>query len=208
MSLAIIAETADHSPPADAQCAPPMLSQVSPWRRRYFRSRSASLTLFLRLREEENNFRPASELLAGLPSGIAERQRELLMQWTTLGREDIAAEILPNSDGPGNAVILSLQADHITEILVGCGEKELSSAAMIERLVKEMRMYISSGAPVGRYLADQLLLPMALAGSGRFVTMPLSSHATTNIEVIRRFLSVPIAAVSLPDGLVEVQVGR
>ncbi len=152
--------------------------------------------------------RTARILVAGLASGIAERQRELLMQWTTLGSEDIVVEILPNSVGPGNAVVLSLQAEHITEILVGCGEKELSSAAMIERLVKEMRTYISSNAPVGRHLADQLLLPMALAGSGRFVTMPLSSHAQTNIEVIRRFLSVPIVAVSQPDGLAEVQIGR
>ena len=41
---------------------------------------------------------------------------------------------------------------------------------------------------MGAYTADQLLVPMALAGGGSFLTGPLSLHTTTNIEVMRRFL--------------------
>ncbi|MGI4718532.1 MAG: RNA 3'-terminal phosphate cyclase [Janthinobacterium lividum] len=50
------------------------------------------------------------------------------------------------------------------------------------------RDYIGSGAAVGEYLADQLILPMALAGSGRFTVAAVSRHALTNAEVITRFL--------------------
>ena len=45
-------------------------------------------------------------------------------------------------------------------------------------------------SPVGEHLADQLLIPMALARGGSFSTGPLSAHTTTNIEVIRKFLDV------------------
>ena len=67
----------------------------------------------------------------------------------------------------------------------------------------------SSIAPASttEYLADQLLLPMALAGGGRFRTGPLSQHTITNIAVIERFLDVSIQHVELEDGRVEVVVG-
>ena len=59
-------------------------------------------------------------------------------------------------------------------------------------VVREVHAYLESGVPVGRQLADQLLLPLALAGGGRFLAMPLSKHALTNIEVIRKFLPIEI----------------
>jgi RNA 3'-terminal phosphate cyclase (ATP) len=37
------------------------------------------------------------------------------------------------------------------------------------------------------------MIPMALAGRGRFRTLPLTRHSLTNIEVIRKFLNVAIA---------------
>jgi RNA 3'-terminal phosphate cyclase (ATP) len=40
---------------------------------------------------------------------------------------------------------------------------------------------------VGEYLADQLLLPMLLAGGGYFVTGRPSLHLETNAAVIQSF---------------------
>jgi RNA 3'-terminal phosphate cyclase (ATP) len=62
-----------------------------------------------------------------------------------------------------------------------------------DRAVDEMRRYVDAGVPVGEHLADQLLLPLSLAGSGSFATLPLSLHALTQIELIPRFLDVRIA---------------
>ncbi|MBT8128119.1 MAG: hypothetical protein HKP12_15320 [Gammaproteobacteria bacterium] len=50
----------------------------------------------------------------------------------------------------------------------------------------------ASGAPVSGYLADQLLVFMAMAGGGRFVTMKPSLHTLTNIAVIEAFMSTRI----------------
>ncbi len=53
-----------------------------------------------------------------------------------------------------------------------------------------MKHFIDSNAAVGRYLADQLLLPMALACGGEFTTMKPDNHVATNISVITKFLPV------------------
>jgi len=46
---------------------------------------------------------------------------------------------------------------------------------------------------VGECLADQLLVPPALAGGGSFVTQSPTPHTRTNIDVIARFLQARIA---------------
>jgi RNA 3'-terminal phosphate cyclase (ATP) len=70
-----------------------------------------------------------------------------------------------------------------------------------------VRRYLASDAPVGSYLADQLVLPLALAGGGTFRTQALSRHTTTNIDVIRRFLDVPIVTESEGRDRVLVRIG-
>jgi RNA 3'-terminal phosphate cyclase (ATP) len=55
-----------------------------------------------------------------------------------------------------------------------------------------MLRYLESNAAVGEHLADQLLLPMAIARGGAFTTLEPSSHTTTNAEVIRTFMDVEV----------------
>ncbi len=63
---------------------------------------------------------------------------------------------------------------------------------MAKRLLNEVRAYLKTDAAVGEHLADQLLLPMALAGGGSFSCSKVTQHALTNAEVIARFLPVRI----------------
>jgi RNA 3'-terminal phosphate cyclase (ATP) len=61
-----------------------------------------------------------------------------------------------------------------------------------------MRMdFLRSTAAVGEHLADQLLLPLALAGGGSFSAVNLNMHAKTNMEVIRQFLPVTFQVTEL-----------
>ncbi|MET0550555.1 MAG: RNA 3'-terminal phosphate cyclase [Xanthomonas sp.] len=57
----------------------------------------------------------------------------------------------------------------------------------------QLRRYLDSGACVSEHLADQLLLPMALAGGGAFVTDTVSAHLSSNARLIEKFLPVEIA---------------
>lgn len=63
-----------------------------------------------------------------------------------------------------------------------------------------MAGYLASNAVAGPYLADQLLLPMALAGGGSFTTVKPSQHSRTGAEVIAKFLDVRISFEEREDG--------
>ena len=92
------------------------------------------------------------------------------------------------SNGPGNALILELAFEHITEVFTGFGERGVLAETVAEDVIQAVREYLASGVPVGEHLADQLLIPLALAGSGSFLTGKLSRHTRTNIDIIARFL--------------------
>jgi RNA 3'-terminal phosphate cyclase (ATP) len=54
-------------------------------------------------------------------------------------------------------------------------------------IADDARDYIASEKPVGSYLADQLMVPLAMLAGGRYATGPLSNHARTNLEIVRVF---------------------
>ncbi len=70
------------------------------------------------------------------------------------------------------------------------GEKTMTSEDVGKdcalRLIKE----ISSGSTFDIYTADQMLIYLALSGSGSFKVSDVSEHINSNIEVIEKFLGV------------------
>jgi len=136
--------------------------------------------------------RSAEALVANLPLTIA--QRELAVVAARLGWNESELHARPvASAGPGNVLLLHVEAEHAAELVTGFGRKGLAAERVAERAATEMSHYLESGVPVGVHLADQLLVPLALAGGGSFRTLPLSSHARTNAALIERFLPVRFA---------------
>ncbi len=133
--------------------------------------------------------RRARAVVSKLSREIATRELSIvsrLLGWEAECLEAVSVD----SAGPGNVLSLEMASDGLTELFTGFGERGVSAEAVAERVAREVRGYLASGVPVGEHLADQLLLPMALAGSGAFLTAPLSRHATTNIQVVQAFLPV------------------
>jgi RNA 3'-terminal phosphate cyclase (ATP) len=151
--------------------------------------------------------RRATVLLSALPRHIAERELEVALRLTGWGREESEIREV-DSPGPGNAVLLEVASGSAAELVTSLGEVGLRAEAVAERAVKELRRYLAADVPVGEHLADQLLLPLALAGGGSFVTLPLSRHATTQLELIPRFLDVRFAVEDLGEKRVSVRVSR
>ncbi len=151
--------------------------------------------------------RRAKAVVANLPISIAERELKVIARKMSWPREWMKAESVERSPGPGNVVTIEIECEHVTEVFTGFGERGLRSEAVAEKAVQQARRYIGSEAAVGEYLADQLLIPMAMAGIGSFNTLPLSRHATTNIEVIGKFLDVAIECSQLADRVWKVDVG-
>jgi RNA 3'-terminal phosphate cyclase (ATP) len=101
------------------------------------------------------------------------------------------------ADGPGNVLMIEIASPNITEIFTAFGERGRPLEAVADDAVVQARDYLAVGAPVGPHLADQLLLPLALAGDGSFVTSRPTPHTKTNIEVIEKFLPVEFEMTEL-----------
>ena len=132
----------------------------------------------------------AQAVVANLPVDIARRELDLVK--ARLGFPDADLRIVGNAPahGPGNVLLIVLQYRHVTEVFTGFGEPRVRAEVVAERAVKEAEAFARSEAAAGEHLADQLLLPMALAGAGSFTTLEPSSHTRTNMDVIGLFLPV------------------
>ena len=145
--------------------------------------------------------------VAGVPPGAAERAFEQADKRLRWGRA--VCEIIehPAERGQGFVLIGEVASEVHTEAFTSFGERGLRAEAVADRMVEQVRSYLAAGLPVGEHMADQFLLPMALAAGGAFRTAGLSPHARTNIEVIEAFLSVRFQITAIESGGIEVSVG-
>jgi RNA 3'-terminal phosphate cyclase (ATP) len=118
------------------------------------------------------------------------------------------AAVEPREPGPGRGVCCLVEAvfEQTTELTSSFGEQGITAEQVGQRAAKVMQDFIGNGAAIGRCLADQLLLPMALAGNGVFTTMAPDAHVPTNIGVIEQFLPVKFRVTPLGHGRFEVAV--
>ena len=87
-----------------------------------------------------------------------------------------------------------------------CQQASLATLQRECQALDQLRRYEATSAPVGEHLADQLLIPLAMAGAGAFRCHRPSLHTTTNADVIQRFLPVRFAFEDQPDGTTVVRV--
>ena len=149
----------------------------------------------------------AKALVAKLPRHIAERELRVLAEELSLPDEALHAVETRDSLGPGNAVTVEIESEHLTEVFAGFGERGTPAEKVARKVAHEVREYIEAGAPVGPHLADQLLILLALAGGGSFLTGALTPHATTNMDVIQKFLEMDMRATQASEKTWQVQVG-
>ncbi|MBN2489951.1 MAG: RNA 3'-terminal phosphate cyclase [Planctomycetes bacterium] len=152
--------------------------------------------------------RRAVALVSRLPRSIARRELDRVRK--TPGWNESALEIVEVADsaGPGNVLLLEVESAALTEVFSGFGQRGIPAEKVADGVIREAAEYLDAGVPVGRHLADQLLIPLALAGGGAFRTLPLSDHATTNIGVVKRFLAVNIAVGgALGASRIDVRLG-
>ncbi|RPI64873.1 MAG: RNA 3'-terminal phosphate cyclase, partial [Lysobacterales bacterium] len=140
----------------------------------------------------------AEVLLSKLPAHIAEREAAALASELDIEAESVRIRSI-DGPGPGNVVSVLVESEHVTEVFAEFGRRGVPAERVAQRAALVAKRYLASDAPVGVHLADQLLLPLALAGSGSFVTLPPSAHTRTNIDVIQAFLPVAIRCAALDE---------
>jgi len=136
--------------------------------------------------------RSARAIMNRVPWTVGER--EMVVARKRLELEDEATEIIcqTTAEGSGNVVLVELDFEHITEQFCVIGQQGMPAEKVATKACSEAERYLKTDAPVGDHLADQLLLPFALAGAGSFRCVALTQHFKTNAEVIQQFLNIQI----------------
>ena len=153
--------------------------------------------------------REARALVAQLPRKVGVRELEVVEAALGWGRPECRVVEL-DGRGPGNALCLIVEAEHVTEVVTGFGAKGVPAEQVAAEAIAELQAWQATDAPVGEHLADQLLIPMALAvvaGAEQapcFVGTRPSLHTTTNAAIIGRFLPVAFEFEAVDDARTRV----
>lgn len=126
-----------------------------------------------------------TELPSHIPQRMAMRAENLLDQ------ADLKAQVRPLRErgiGPGAGVFLTADYENSRAGFGALGRLGLPAEKVAEMACEELLDFHATGAPVDVHLADQLLLPLALAsGASQYRVAEISLHLTTNAWVIEKF---------------------
>jgi RNA 3'-terminal phosphate cyclase (ATP) len=112
--------------------------------------------------------------------------RAALAAHPTWGQAALRVQNVSRPMGPGLAIVTTDECERVSRTLSELPER---GARPAELLLKSLRVHDSLARreiPVCEHLADQLLLPMVLAGGGSFRTTALSLHSTTNAQLLEQ----------------------
>jgi RNA 3'-terminal phosphate cyclase (ATP) len=138
-------------------------------------------------------------LAPGLPNRVAQRELDAVGRALAWAPEQLRTPAVRQNEGPGNALMATLVHEQVCELVTAFGEKGVSSEAVAQTLAEEVRAFQNATGTLGPHLADQWMLPLALAvvstqQPAAFTCTELTEHASTNIGVIEAFLPVRFEA--------------
>jgi RNA 3'-terminal phosphate cyclase (ATP) len=148
----------------------------------------------------------ARALCVNLPPHIGERELAVASEQLGWMADQLDLEASANALSAGNVFTIDIESESLTEVFTGIGERGVRAEQIAACVVHEAQKYLAAGAPVGEHLADQLLIPLALARGGSYTTVTPTLHTTTNIEVIKKFLPVEITTTQLSEEVWKVEV--
>jgi len=142
-----------------------------------------------------------------VPFEVAEDEAKVIKQRAMFPIEKTHVETVPSA-GPGNVAMLWLEFEHTTAFFTGFGALGVSRQKVANQVAGAANAFFSSSAAVEEHLADQLLVPMALAGGGSFTTLKPSSHTETNLEIIGKFLELQMRCGTHGKGVWKISIEK
>lgn len=148
----------------------------------------------------------AEALIAAVPEHVALREITRVADRFKLRREAVSHRDLGNRTGPGNVLSVHAEFEQVCELATAHGKRGVPAETVADQACDALQAWLDNGAPVGEHLADQLLLPLWLAGGGSFITGAVSGHLATNAELINRFDGPRIRIEAVGDQLHRVSI--
>jgi RNA 3'-terminal phosphate cyclase (ATP) len=131
---------------------------------------------------------------SNLPDHIGRRQRDRAVKLLRSRgfKPDIEIVDVPSA-GPGTCVFLRSEFKRSVAGFTGYGRLRKPAEKVAEEAARAFLAYQRSGGAVDRYLADQLILPLALAsGESCFTAGKVTEHLRTNAWLVEQFLPVQV----------------
>lgn len=117
--------------------------------------------------------------------------------WTVASRSATIA----STDSPGAVLVVRLGFEGSVAGITAFGERGVAAERVASRALHDARAFERTAAAVDPYLADQLLVPLALAG-GQIRVPRVTNHVATSLGLLRRFgvdVTVEDRTVRVPD---------
>ncbi len=111
-----------------------------------------------------------------------------------------------NGISQGNTAYVKVAHQNHVQLFTTLGEMRKSAEQIANHLAEQVKRYIASQAVVDEYLADQLLLPLALGQGGEFTAQCISEHTRTQAVMIEKFIDCEIEFIELDKNLFQVIV--
>lgn len=131
--------------------------------------------------EEEAGARGKSALLA------AQKQK------LGLGEELVRIEMNPYggmAQGAAHVLFLELAWPDRVTVFSAIGERGKAVESMANKLADKVLRFLGTSALVDSFLADQVIVPLALAGGGALLTEKPSLHTLTCLQVVQQFSGI------------------
>lgn len=137
-------------------------------------------------RQTVHGIAAVTNLPSHIPQRLARRADNLL---SAAGFQTRIEPLRARGVAPGAGLVLWLPGGGFTSL----GRKGLPADKVAETAVAELCAFVDNGADVDKRLADQLLLPLALAhGTSQLTTDQITRHTLTNAALLRQWLDVPL----------------
>ena len=126
---------------------------------------------------------------SNLPKHIRVRQERAALQVLRAGGVSPRVDLVDApSRGMGTVVILWAECENAVAGFTSLGEKGKPAEQVAEQAAEGLLNYLASSAALDPYLADQVMLPMALAeGPSLYTTQRVTHHLATNAWVVNQF---------------------
>lgn len=105
------------------------------------------------------------------------------------------------ADSQGDVLAVTLRYAEIAEVVTCLGAPGVAAHQSALQVADPLDLYLAKTAPVGGYLADQLVVPMVLAGGGSFRTLGISEHTENQLTLVEAFFpKLKVTRREQPDG--------
>lgn len=129
---------------------------------------------------------------SNLPEHIINRQQGRIQKRLAQFNLPVSIErVKGESIGQGTLVFLMAEFENVRAGFSAIGARGKPAEQVADEACQALADFLASAAAIEPHLADQLILPIALAkGESRFTTSYITRHLTTNIWLVQQFLPV------------------